>query len=159
MDKIILHKKIKAVMPRVIRTPRQIFRLLSLITLCTVLNISVAHAIETTKASGLVIEKGQTLNSSLSSSSQNSCHQYLSVNYVPPKHNINAGMNDNAAVPAALGLVFAVRLVLGPKEIVPSSKRIQIGPEIRGSNDKGNSYALAIAAYRNCQKQEFLKSR
>ncbi len=162
----------RVILPRVVRTPRQIFRILCAALLCCILNVSLAHAIETTKASGLLLEKKQTnfsshtpLSSPFSRKDEKAspCLKFLSHSSVPPKQNVSAGntrqIAGKAAVPAALGLVFGVRLVLGPKEIVPSSKRVQIGPEIRGVASNGNSYALAVAAYRKCQKEEFLKSR
>ncbi len=177
MGKIYFHKNKQSTprvsLPRIIRAPHQMFRILSLAVLCAALNISLAHAIETTKASGLLTEKEQTAYSSLSPHSSpfsrkdkrlSPCLKFLSHGSVSPKQDVGAGNNRQlagaAAVPAALGLVFGVRLVLGPKEIVPSSKRVQIGPEIRGfSHDNTQSYALAIAAYRKCEKEEFLRSR
>lgn len=161
------------VMPQVIRTPYKIFRITSMALLLCIVNSSLATAFETTKASGLVLEKEQTNSSSHTPLASpysrkderlSPCLTFLSRTSVAPKQDVGTGNNrqfaGDAAVPAALGLFFGVRIVLGPKEVIPASqRRIQIGPELRGASDRGGSYALAIAAYRKCQKEEFLKSR
>lgn len=189
-----LHLIKKTAMPRVIRTPAQIFRVICVpycrpiirsvcfaLTLC-VLNTSMAGAIETTKASGLFLEERKGYTSSLSNKSplsrksqqesapprspiSSSCLKLLSLN-ASPKHKGNAGRrlgsrssSGTAAVPVALGLFFGARLALGPKEITPSSKRFHIGPELRGTSQNGNSYALAVAAYRKCEKEGFLNAQ
>lgn len=146
-----------------------------------VLNTSMAGAIETTNSSGLFLEerKGYTYavsnNSPLSRTStqesaplrsplSSSCSKLLSLN-ASPKHKDIAGRrlgartsSGNAAVPVALGLFFGARLALGPKEITPSSKRFHLGPQIRATLRGGNSYALAVAAYRKCEKEGFLNA-
>lgn len=150
------------------------------LTLC-ILNTSMAGAIETTKASGLFLEERKGHTSSLSNNSplsrksmqesaplrsplSSSCLKLLSLN-ASPKHKNDTGRrlgsrtsSGNAAVPVALGLFFGARLALGPKKITPSSKRFQIGPELRGTSHSGHSYALAVAAYRKCEKEGFLNA-
>lgn len=160
MGKINVQKNDKHLMPRVIRTPRLTFRILCMTILCCAFNSPMALAIETTKASGLVLGKGQAPNSSLTS--QNSCRKYLSSNYVSPKHSHDIGVTKGATVPVALGLFLGVRIALipspAPQKGQKLSRNVQIGPEIRGVSSTGNSYALAVAAYRKCQKEEFLKT-
>lgn len=174
-------KDVERIAPRVIRTPQKIFRIICMATALCVVNISLASAIETTKASALldrnVVEKKQRILSLTPHSSpvsrndkkENPCLSFLSVTSVPPKHGskdrYDVGRQPragNATVPVALGLFLGARLALIPSQAPQKdralSHRLQIGPEIRGISRHGNSHALAVAAYRKCQKQEFLKA-
>jgi len=158
----------KLCLPRVIRTSKCLFRICSLALMLSIspgiLNVTSSYAIETTKASGLVLGKGQDSHSSLSSS-QNSCRKHLSSNYAPPKHGLDIGskssMDDRATVPVALGIFLGMRIALIPSSAsgkIQKSRNVQIGPEIRGISKNGNRHALSIAAFRKCQKEEFLKA-
>jgi hypothetical protein len=183
MGKNTVHKKAsacrKSPISRVIRAPGYIVRISAFTLLFCILNAGFSQAIETTKATGLVYQKGQGPHSSLRSPQSPSlsrngdrqqtpspCLSLLtSAKNVSPKHSFDAGSRHHAgkaAVPVALGLFLGVRLALipspAPLKDQKLSQRLRIGPEIRGVSSHGNSYALAVAAYRKCQKEEFLKT-
>lgn len=132
--------------------------------------IAPAFAIETTKASALTLEemrKDYTFSytqKSPQTAQVDPCLSYLNAHLSPDvKHK---DFNDQSeyqrpagkkAVPVALGLVLGVRIALGPRELVSSSQRVQIGPEIRSNVSGSNPRALAIAAYRGCKNKQTLK--
>ena len=63
------------------------------------------------------------------------------------------------AAPVAVGLMLGVRVALGPKEIIKNNPRVTTGPELFAkSNGGAPSYALAIAAYRDCKNARALFS-
>jgi hypothetical protein len=131
------------------------------------------QAIESTKAS--VIQSSAKfyeetrLNGSLSyqNSPQNAktdpCRSLLKAKLISPSMPRREYANSDyrrsvgsTATPVALGLFLGVRVALGPKDVINPTKRLQIGPEIRADDNRGNSHALAIAAYRSCKNNHVL---
>ncbi|MEM7618475.1 MAG: hypothetical protein AAF244_03720, partial [Pseudomonadota bacterium] len=145
-----------------------------------------ANAIETVKASALVPEDTRK-DTSLSftkkapphatgnSSKDDPCLPLLSfqkgsqiaAKFTTPTHfsgrtdrlSHNYGTVDKTAAPAALSFILGVRIALGPKDIVPSSERVQIASEILSPNKGGNNHALAVAAYRSCKNEHALRQK
>lgn len=131
-----------------------------------------AGAIETTKASALILEEMRGGSSSLSFTKKSPprpqadpCAVLLEASSTSPGVNpqgifalsdTQRPAGNKTAAPVALGLFLGVRLALGPKEIVKNAKRVQIGPEFRASSNQGDNRALAIAAYRSCKNNHDL---
>ena len=152
----------------------------TLVRIFTVLLITIycvstvpARAIETTKASALVLKemhKGDSLSftkkspsSANADSKADPCLPLLHASRLSPgasavsqRQSLNA---DKKAVPVALGFFLGVRVALGPKEVMKNRGRVQIGPEIRSVNLGQDNYALAVAAYRGCKNEYDLGMR
>jgi len=149
-------------MPRVIRTSKTIFRITCLGVAICIVNTSVALALQTIKTSSFALEGKQGLKSSLAhpspqfrqnkkaripnihclallSSSAPLKHGYKTVRRLEPS-NVPSG---NVAVPVALSLFFGAHLPPTARETL---------------HKKSNSSALAVAAYRQCEKETLLKA-
>ena len=127
------------------------------------------RAIETTKASGLILEEVNS-NSSLSftkksplSAKADPCLPLLHSARLSPGASAESHRrpikSDKKAASVALGIFLGVRVALGPKEVVKERGRVQIGPEVRTANLGEDNYALAVAAYRSCKNNHVLKKR
>lgn len=125
----------------------------------TVLVSAPAGAIETTKASALVVEEiraheSLSFQKSPPVAQADPCLPLLHARHLSPG---GSAVSQNwrparkTAAPVALGFFIGVRIALGPKEVQKPSGRVQIGPEIRTDRASGNNYALAVAAYRSCK--------
>ena len=123
-----------------------------------------AGAMETTKASALVLEDMQAHDSlsfkrSSPTAQADPCLPLLHARHLSPG---GSAVSQNwrparkSAAPVALGFFLGVRIALGPKEVQKPSGRVQIGPEIRTAATNGGNYALAIAAYRSCKNNHAL---
>jgi hypothetical protein len=125
------------------------------------------HAIGTINASALNLDLEQSAGSfSKSSPSANadSCLPLLRQVRLSPSGSANISQSQRpagqkASMPMTLGFLIGVRVALGPKEVVKPGRRVQIGPEIIQRYDTGESYALAIAAYRRCKNIKALKQQ
>ena len=123
-----------------------------------------ADAIETTKASALVLEEMRAKDSlsfqkSPPEAQVDPCLPLLHARRLSPGGSAvsqNWRPAGKTAAPVALGFVLGVRIALGPKEVTKKSGRVQIGPEIRTAQNSGDNYALAIAAYRSCKNNHAL---
>lgn len=123
-----------------------------------------AGAIETTKASALVLEEMRakdtlSFQKSPPEAQVDPCLPLLHARRLSPGGSAvsqNWRPAGKTAAPVALGFVLGVRIALGPKEVTKKSGRVQIGPEIRTAKDSGHNYALAIAAYRSCKNEHAL---
>lgn len=148
-------------------------KLLVALVVSTLVFVSIlpAQAIETTKASALVLEEMRGTSSlsftkkSPPRSQADPCALLLEARSTSPGAHSQGvfGLSDTqrpagnkTAAPVALGLFLGVRLALGPQEIVKKSKRVQIGPEFRANSNQGDNRALAIAAYRSCKNNHDL---
>lgn len=137
---------------------------LSMFTVLICVPFSSADAIGTTKASALVLEKtslGVPLSYKDNSPTAQADPCLLFLHAFRPSLGASASSHTRrlvgkTTVPIALSLVLGVRIALGPKEVVKSSKRVQIGPEIRTGRLASGNHALAIAAYRSCKNEHFL---
>ncbi|MCI5060092.1 MAG: hypothetical protein MRY79_03365 [Alphaproteobacteria bacterium] len=135
---------------------------------------SLANALETTKASALSIDSiaphySQSPSRPLFRSgqyksqmakSQDSCLSFL-VSERP--FELSGGSFKNSAGSSAknsigVGFVFGVRIALGSNVIVSRGSRVQVGPELRFNGGPTSRQALAIAAYRKCKSEQFLKT-
>lgn len=130
------------------------------------------RAIETTKASALVLEEMRgrhSLSFTKRSPSSNPaqadpCLSLLSTHPSPgasaygvtPSSQPSRSSSGKTAVPVALSFVLGLRIALGPQEMVKPTKRVQFGPEIRVTGKKGSNRALAVAAYRSCKNEHTL---
>lgn len=140
------------------------------------LSASQLQAIEMTKASALQLDfrpaQTQDFSSSPSSNLANdadSCLPLLKQVRLSSKEsavgqNRRPSFSQNSAgkkasMPVTLGFLIGVRVALGPKEVVKSGRRVQVGPEILQRYDTGESYALAVAEYRQCKRQAALHTR
>lgn len=172
---------------RIVRTKHKLFKLFLNVTILSSLLVVIpfqhypANAIETVKASALVPEDTRK-DTSLSftqkpphateKTSQNDpCLPLLSfqkgskiaAKFTTPTHfsgrtDRRTGV-DKTAAPAALSFILGVRIALGPKNVVPSSERVQIASEILANNKGGNNHALAVAAYRSCKNEHALRQK
>ncbi|MEM6810897.1 MAG: hypothetical protein AAF549_00340 [Pseudomonadota bacterium] len=160
---------------RIFRTRHKLFKLTLSIALLFSFIISIpAQAIETVKASAIMPEDIVT-SRPLSfthkipprADQTDPCLPLLgsvkavsSYYALPGRATNRQQVGQKAAAPVALGLIFGVRVALGPKEVIRGSKRVEIGPEIHAVNNGGtNSRALAIAAYRSCKNDYALKQQ
>ena len=152
---------------RAIKARSKVFRVfLSFLVFTSFVSVAPARAIETTKASALVLEEMREQNSlsftkkSPSSAQADPCLPLLHSRSFSPSVSARSQNRRSSAgktaVPVALSFVLGVRIALGPKEMVEPSKRVQIGPEIRVTGKKGKNYALAVAAYRSCKNKHTL---
>ena len=153
--------------PRAIKVHHRMFRIFLSFLAFMILSTSVpASAFETTKASALVTEemRAKTLSftqkvphETRDSQKADPClpllqarRQSFGGSKLGFQHRRPVG---KTATPVALGLVLGIRVALGPKNVVTSSDRVQIGPEIRTDRVGSDNYALAIAAYRSCKNK------
>ena len=145
---------------RSLRVRQTVYRIFLGCFCCFVLILSApADAIETTKASALVLEEMRAKDSlsfkkSPPEAQADPCLPLLHARRLSPGGSAvsqNWRPAGKAAAPVALGFVLGIRIALGPKEVTKKSGRVQIGPEIRTDRAGGNNYALAIAAYRSCK--------
>lgn len=143
---------------------RMIRIFLSILVLTILVPLTSADAIETTKASALVLEEMRA-NGSISFKKSpplaqaDPCLPLLHARRLSPGASAVSQTRRPAgktAVPVALGFVLGVRIALGPKEVVKPSKRVQIGPELRTGHNSSGNHALAIAAYRGCKNKHAL---
>ncbi len=155
---------------RVIKARYRMVRIFLSALVCMIfLSTAPAGAIETTKASALVTEEMRAVRPlSFTKSSPlaqaDVCLSFLHAARLSPGVSARNGAAQSqtrrpvgkTAVPVALGFFLGVRIALGPREVVKSSKRVQIGPELRTASNGGASYALAIAAYRRCKNEHAL---
>jgi len=153
-----------------IRTSNKVLRIFLSVMIVTYFVSGVsAGAIETTKASALVIEEA-SVDRSLSFTKRNPhsaqadpCLPLLHASRLSPGASAESRGQpldvDKKAVPVALGLFLGVRVALGPKEVVKNRDRVQIGPEFRATNIGNDNYALAVAAYRSCKNNHVLGLR
>ena len=125
------------------------------------------RAIETTKASALVLEEASAnmplsfTHKSPHTAQKDPCLSLLhTARLSPGAHDKGSNQStrrsydtDKKAASVALGFFLGVRVALGPKEVVQDNKRVQIGPEVRTSNIGRDNYALAVAAYRSCKNK------
>ena len=131
---------------------------------------SLASALDTTKASALSVDNvtphySQPLSrsgqyKSQMAKSQDSCLSFL-VSERP--FELSGGSFKNSAGSSAknsigVGFVFGVRIALGSNVIVSRGSRVQVGPELRFNGGPTSRQALAIAAYRKCKSEQFLKT-
>lgn len=152
---------------RAIKVHHKMFRIFSSLLACIVLFTSVpAGAFETTKASALVTEEMRAKTLSFTKKVPHKAQggqkadpclpllqarrQSFGASKVGFQHRRPVG---KTATPVALGLVLGIRVALGPKNVVTSSDRVQIGPEIRANRAGSDNYALAVAAYRSCKNK------
>lgn len=131
----------------------------------SIVSASPLFAIETIKASALKLDLEQNSMSNFSRSSP----QTLADSCLPLLKQVRLSSAGNAvgqnrhkaghksSMPMTLGFLIGVRVALGPKEVVKSGRRVQIGPELLQRLDTGESYALAIASYRRCKDNKALK--
>ena len=122
-------------------------------------------AIETIKASALKLDLEQNVSSFTKVPPSAKADSYLpllkQVRLSPEstafgQHRRPAG--EKASMPVTLGFLIGVRVALGPKEVVKPGRRVQIGPELMQRFDTGESYALAVARYRNCKRNAALNN-
>lgn len=152
--------------PRAIKVHHRLFRVFSSLLACVFLLIAVpAGAFETTKASALITEE---MRAKPLSFTKKSPHEAQADPCLPllqaRRHSSGASALSfqhrrpvgKTATPVALGLVLGIRVALGPKNVVKSSDRVQIGPEIRTDRAGSDNYALAVAAYRSCKNKHTL---
>lgn len=157
---------------RIVRSPRRMFRLFFLLALIFSFSVTIpAQAIETVKASALIPEEVRA-DKPLSftqkvpprkTTAADPCLPLLgSVTSLFSRFNApgrpSRQQAGKTAAPVALGFVLGVRIALGPKEVIKSRDRVEIGPEIHTVSNGGiNNRALAIAAYRSCKNEHALK--
>lgn len=150
---------------RAVKARFKTFRIfLSTLLLCAVVAPVPGRAIETTKASALVMKEGQksslSFRKSPSSAQADPCLLLLHASRLSPGDTASSQSNRRPvgknAVPVALGLFLGVRIALGPKEVVKPYNRVNFGPEIRTGRDSNDNYALSIAAYRSCKNEHAL---
>lgn len=162
---------------RAVKARHKMFRIFASMT-AVIISVSfmsnTVGAIETTKASALMIEEIQSVDTlsftkkspheAQNGSTADPCLPLLGARQISPNlpHDASAmGFNNRrpvgkTATPVALGLVLGIRIALGPKEVQKRSSRVQIGPEIRTNNIGDNNYALSVAAYRGCKNKHTL---
>ena len=135
--------------------------------ICFFITLSVALpalAIETTKASALYPEElrnTHTLSNNAKKSQKfanDTCRSYLDISHTVVKsHSQPSSVSkDRNPAPLALAAYLGVRVALGPKEAVQNKRNVQINSNAYVSNS-GHPRALAIAAFRQCQKEANLK--
>lgn len=134
----------------------------------SLVSVSSVGAIETIKASALQLHLASEQDNIPSFKSSpsvraDSCLPLLKqVRLSPDGSAMNQSQRsagNRASMPVTLGFLIGVRVALGPKEVVKSGRRVQIGPEILQRYDTGESYALAIANYRSCKNKQALKQK
>jgi hypothetical protein len=88
-----------------------------------------------------------------------SCLPLLNTRHTTPVSDMDRTQRT-AGTAAALGIVFGVRFALGPKETAKSNRtgnaRLTIWQPANAT--AGDQHALAVADYRNCQKEQALKA-
>lgn len=88
-----------------------------------------------------------------------SCLPLLNTRHTTPVSDMDRTQRT-AGTAAALGIVFGVRFALGPKETAKSNRsgnaRFTIWQPANAT--AGDQHALAVADYRNCQKEQALKA-
>ena len=148
-----------------VKAKHTIFRIfLGLMAVVIVFISAPAGALETTKASALVLEEMRAHESlsfkkSPPSAQADPCLPLLHARHLSPG---GSAVSQNwrparkSAAPVALGFFLGVRIALGPKDVQKPTGRVQIGPEIRTDEINGGNYALAIAAYRSCKNNHAL---
>ncbi len=162
---------------RVVKVRHKIFRIFSGV-LAFMIFVSAfpapSGAIETTKASALILEEMRSADLSFTKRSPRKaqgdlkadpCLSLLQARHLSPGASAHGeatlGFNSRrpvgkTATPVALGLVLGIRIALGPKQVLKHSQRVQIGPEIRTNRAGSKNYALMIAAYRGCKNKHTL---
>lgn len=136
---------------------------LAFLVLCGVFAPTVSvNALETTKANGLVKEAVYSSSKHNAHKRVDACQALLlsdrsaAPSLVPASSAVGRpqGSSRNSA---GIGLVFGIRIALGSHVVIPANSRVQIGPELRFGSGSHSARALAIASYRRCKSEQFLK--
>lgn len=88
-----------------------------------------------------------------------SCLPLLNIRHTPPVSAMDRTQRS-AGTAAALGVVFGVRFALGPKETAKTGRKDNARLSVwqPANSTGGDRHALAIADYRDCQREQALKA-